>query len=183
MTRSLLLVLLFCMPFSAQTIKKAKSQPVASPAVTAPTTAQPDCGSEVSLMWDLFTLNLGNTQRIPIMILVEDLGKPQLTFQMAAREALNVYADRFEIRDNAPLIFYVSGSKSDSDEEKISYHIQIYQLNSLPVSHNEKKGIYKGEFVFASGGGYVQGSLPFKSQVFKEAAYKVVGEFLTKLDK
>jgi hypothetical protein len=113
---------------------------------------------------------------------VEDIGKATVTFEMAAREALNLYPGRFEIRDDVWLIFYISGTAPKSERETQGYQIQIFEHTSLPVSHNGVKKPYHGEFVFASGGGSVQGDLAFKAQSFKQTAYEVLKSFLQNID-
>jgi hypothetical protein len=65
--------------------------------------AKPDCSDEVRQaqlkLSDLFTLDLGDSEKIPLALLVEDLGPTKIPLEMAARESLNLFPDRFVIQE------------------------------------------------------------------------------------
>jgi hypothetical protein len=174
MKRLLLLVLLLsCIPVLAQTAPKVtKPQPL----------AKPDCSSKERDVLNLFLMDLGKGRKIPIAIVSEDVGKATTTFEMAAREALNLYPDRFTIRDDAELTFYITGTNPEDERGAQEYNMRITQRITLPVRHNGKMKGYTGNFVFAAAGGTVQGALTYKAQAFKERAFETLGKFLKKID-
>lgn len=99
---------------------------------------EPDCRSVTNALVDATSIKLGNSPTIPIAIIVEQIGPPRLSFEIALREALNIYAGRFYITDKANLVIHVTGTAVEHARDEQHNTIEIITYSDGFVQYNGK---------------------------------------------
>jgi hypothetical protein len=118
---------------------------------------------------------------IPIRILAENIDGSD-AYQYAAAQVIRTqFGDNFEMKPNANLTLYLSGTNTlgDSGSQTQEVVIRLEVVVSAPLRVGSKTQRLEGELVFDEKGGVVENySTEERVQYVKEEVYAVLNEFI-----
>jgi hypothetical protein len=125
---------------------------------------------------------LSTTDKIPIKVIVEDVGDVDALRLATAEVSNELYPNRFDVKDSAGLVLYVTGTTVDYPSQAQNVGVRISFLTAMPVAAGTKTKTIWADYVFASNGGLVQGGEAYRNQYSKQVIFKTAGEFLKLLE-